>query len=97
MALAGEVLGQHHVVRARSSATVPSPTSISACPDSVMEYCPRGAQCQGKHVAGGRDAEGDARGRNKAGLPTPWAPSVSVKGRISGGASTIFDCPSVPL
>ena len=27
-------------------AIVPSPTSISALPDSVMEYCRRGAQCQ---------------------------------------------------
>jgi hypothetical protein len=46
VALAGQVFGEDDV--ARGDASVPSPTSISARPESEIEYWRRGAQCQSR-------------------------------------------------
>src|SRR5919106_2615338 len=77
-------------------ATVPSPTSISAMPDSVIEYWRRGAQCQLSTYPTGnrRNATPDA---GCIAGPSPCEPSMSVNGFIASGSSTRCDLPSGPL
>ncbi|PYO23975.1 MAG: hypothetical protein DMD85_08005 [Candidatus Rokuibacteriota bacterium] len=75
---------------------MPSPTSISAVPDSEIEYCRRGAQCQSSAYPGGatRNAMPAAA---CIGVPSPCAPSTSRNGFIVSGSSATCDSPSAPL